>query len=346
MEVIFKPVLDKLSVLLPYAERTTPQDHDRLLSVLLANIEALRTTGTLEKVTGGRRGYMYAHLANVGNPDGNRPIIRIGAPRPAECHGAVSFSLNPSHYSTAELRAFYGILERVIGDAAQCTALFRRPRLQTLHSAIDVPGLELDWLVVDNQRSRNVETYSVVGDKAMPGRITGMYFNQLGSDARTCIYQKDDERVSRLVDAMKGAKTEQQESRIIGLVKGVLNGKPVTRIECRWDKLYALPLHLAHTMPNRFGFLSFRYIDLSNPAPLDELEARQFIHYVRAVGIEKALEDFKTLHGSQTLYRRAKRLWDASEIKLFDPSHALNQTIDALKALPFFPAEAFENPNK
>jgi hypothetical protein len=343
MEVCFKPVLDKLSVLLPYAERTTPQDHDRLIGVLLAHAEALRTTGTLEKTTNGRRGYMYAYWIDVGNPDGHRPIIRIGSPRPAEYHGAVSFSLTPSHYSPAELHAFFGILERVIGDAAQCAALFRRAMLQSLHSAIDIPGLELDWLVVDNQRSRKVETYSVVGDKALPGRVTGLYFNQLGSDARTCVYQKDVEQRQRLVDAMKGAKTEQQESRIISLVKGVLNGKPVTRIECRWDKLYALP---AHTMPNRFGFLSFRYIDLSHPAPLDPLEARQLIHYLRAVGVEKTLEDYKTLPGSQTLYNRAKRLWDKSEIPLFDPAQAFNQTLDALKALPFFPAEAFENPNK
>lgn len=345
METCFKPVLDKLSVLLPYAAHTEPNEHNRLIGAVLANAEALRATRTLVKVTNGRRGYLYAYMVNVGNAE-HCPILRIGSPRPAECHGAVSFSLNPSKYTSAQLHALYSTLERVFGDAAQCASMFRRAMLKALHSAIDVPGLELDGLVVDNQRSRNVETYSVVGDKTLPSRTTGLYFNQLGSDARTCVYQKDAEQVFRLFQKYKSAKQEPEESRIIGLVQDVLNGKAVTRIECRWDKLHAQPLHLIHTIPNRFAFLSFRYIDPINSPPLNPLEARQFVHYVRAVGIDRALEDYKTLNGSQTLYRRAKALWDKSDIKLFDPSHAFNQTIDALRALPFFPAEAFENHNK
>ncbi|MBR8071301.1 hypothetical protein KDX14_17490 [Burkholderia cenocepacia] len=345
MNFCFKPVLDKLSVLLPYAAHTEPNEHKRLIEELLTNAEALRTTGTLVKVSNGRRGYLYAYTVEVGNTE-HRPILRIGSPRPAECHGAVSFSLTPSKYTPTELSALYRILERIFGDAEQCASMFRRAMLQALHSAIDVPGLELDWLVVDNQRSRNIETYSVAGDKTLPSRITGLYFNQLGSDARTCIYQKDSEQVSRLFQKYKSTKQESEESRIIGLVKTTLNGKPVTRIECRWDKLYALPLHMAHSIPNRFGYLSFRYIDMTKPTPLNPLEARQFIHYVRAVGIAKTLEDYKTLYASQTLYRRAKALWDKSEIKLFNPSQAFNHTIEALKALPFFPAEAFENYNK
>ncbi|MET1534344.1 hypothetical protein [Burkholderia sola] len=345
MEAYFTPVLDKLSVLLPYAAHTELNEHNRLIEAILANVETLRATRTLVKVTSGRRGYLYAYRVNVGNAE-HCPILRIGSPRPAECHGAVSFSLNPSKYTSAELRALYSTLESVFGDAAQCASMFRRAMLKALHSAIDVPGLELDGLVVDNQRSRNVETYSVAGDKTLPSRTTGLYFNQLGSDARTCIYQKDAEQVFRLFQMYKNAKQEPEESRIIGLVQDVLNGKPVTRVECRWDKLYALPLHMVHSIPNRFSFLSFRYIDMTKPAPLNPLEARQFVHYVRAVGIDKAFDDYKNLNGSQPLYRRAKKLWDKSDIKLFDPSHAFNQTIEALKALPFFPAEAFENQNK
>jgi hypothetical protein len=57
MEVCFKPVLDKLSVLLPYAEHTNPEEHERLIATLLANAEALRT-GVLEKNVSGRRGYL------------------------------------------------------------------------------------------------------------------------------------------------------------------------------------------------------------------------------------------------------------------------------------------------
>lgn len=345
MEACFKPVLDKLSVLLPYAAHTEPNEHNRLIEAILANVEALRATRTLVKVTNGRRGYLYAYTVDVGNAE-HCPILRIGSPRPAECHGAVSFSLNPSKYTSAELRALYSTLERVFGDAALCASMFRRAMLKALHSAIDFPGLELDGLVVDNQRSRNVETYSVAGDKTLPSRTTGLYFNQLGSDARTCIYQKDAEQVSRLFQMYKSAKQEPEESRIIGLVQDVLNGGPVTRIECRWDKLNALPLHMMHSIPNRFGFLSFHYIDLTKPAPLNPLEARQFVHYVRAVGVDKTLEDYKTMSGSQTLYRRAKALWEKTDIKLFDPAQAFNQTIDALRALPFFPAEAFENPKK
>jgi hypothetical protein len=350
MEVIFKPVLDKLSVLLPYAERTTHQDHERLLSVLLANAEALRETGTLEKNVVGRRGYMFAYVAEVGNPE-HRPIIRMGSTRPAECHGALSFSLNPAHYSPTELRTFYGIVERVIGDAAQCADLFRRAMLQSMHSAIDIPGLELDWLMVENKRSRKFETYATVGDEDIPGLVTGLYFNQLGSDARTCIYQKDFEQRYRLVEAMKGAKTEQEESRIIGLMEAVIASKPVTRIECRWDKLYALPLHLVHRIPNRFDYLTFRYIDpkqfdmSKEMGPPLRLEANQLMHYVRAVGIERTLKDYQSPYGSETLYRRTKRLLDRSVIQLFDPALAFNQTIDALKALPFFPAEAFNQPS-
>jgi hypothetical protein len=351
MEVCFKPVLDKLSVLLPYAEHTNPEEHERLIATLLANAEALRTTGVLEKNVSGRRGYLYAYLLGVGNPE-HRPTLRIGSPRPAECHGAVSFSMNPSHYSPAELRTFYGIVERVFGDATQCAALFRRAMLQTVHSAIDIPGLELDWLMVENKRSRKFETYATVADEDLPGLVTGLYFNQLGSDARTCIYQKDFEQRYRLVEAMKGAKTEQEENRIIGLMEAVIDSKPVTRIECRWEKLYALPLHLAHTIPNRFDYLTFRYIDpkqfdmSKEMGPPLRLEANQLMHYVRAVGIEKTLKDYQSLYGSETLYRRTKRLLDRSVIQLFNPTQAFDQTIDALKALPFFPAEAFENPNK
>lgn len=348
---MFSPVLDKLSVVLPYAARTEYNDHERLIAALLPNFDALMANGTLVKIPHSRRGYQHVFLANVGNPDGHRPIIRIGSQNPAACNGAVAFNLNPSHHSPTELNTFAATLLRVFGDNPQTLDLFRRARLQSLHSALDVPGLELDWLMVDNQRSRKFETYATLGDADRPGRITGLYFNQLGSDSRTCIYQKDIERRYRLVEAMKGAKTEQEQARVVALMQTVLDGKPVTRVECRWDKLNGLPLHLAHTMTNRFALLDFRYID---PEQFDlskdigramRLEANQLIHYVRAVGIEKTLKDYQSLYGSETLYRRTKRLLDKSEIKLCDPGKAFNQTIDALKALPFFPAEAFDNPN-
>ncbi|MEX3924488.1 hypothetical protein AB4Y36_10715 [Paraburkholderia sp. BR10936] len=341
MEVCFKPVLDHLTVLLPVAARTNPRDHDHLIAPLLANAETLRT-GALEKTVGGRRGYMHAYLLDVGNPD-HRPIIRIGSPRPAECHGALSFSLTPSKYSLTELERFHSILERVIGDGQQCAALLRRAMLQSVHSAIDIPGLELEKLVVESKYARKFETFSVAGGMDIPGRVTGMYFNALGSDARTCIYSKDLEQRYRLVEAMKGAKTEREESRIICMMQDALNGKPVTRIECRWHKLPATPLHLAHEIPNRFAYLDFRYIDAQKAKPLSPFEAKAFIKIARDDGIEKALADMND--ESVTLYRRAKRLWDASGIKLYDPDQAFNQTIDALKALPFFPAEAFEKPN-
>ena len=342
MEVCFKPVLDHLSVLLPVAKRANPRDHDRLIAPLLANAETLRA-GALEKIVSGRRGYLYAYSVDVGNHD-HRPIIRIGSPRPAECHGALSFSLNPSKYSAAELVRFQNLLERVVGDDRQCAALIRRAMLQSLHSAVDIPGLELDKLVVESKYARKFETYAVAGGTDIPGRVTGMYLNALGSDARTCVYSKDLEQRYRLVEAMKGAKTEHEEKRIICMMQDVLNGKPVTRIECRWHKLSAVPLHLSHTIPNRFAYLDFHYIAPQNAKPLSPFEAKAFIKIVRDEGVEKALADMKD--ESVTLYRRARRLWLESKIKLYDAEQAFNQTIDALKALPFFPAEAFENSNQ
>lgn len=346
MEVCFKPVpaaLDHLSVLLPVAKRVNPRDHDGLIAPLLANAELLRATGTLEKTVSGRSGYLYAYSVDVGNHD-HRPIIRIGSPRPAECHGALAFGLNPSKYSPAELVRFQSILERVVGDVQQCTALFHRAMLQSLHSAVDIPDLELDKLVVQSKYARKFETYSVAGDTNIPGRVTGVYFNALGSDSRTCIYQKDLERRYKLVKAMKGAKTEQEENRILCMMQDVLDGKPVTRFECRWHKLPAVPLHLAHTLPNRFAYLDFHYIDTQKAKPLSPFEAKAFIKIVRDDGIEKMLADMNA--ESVTLYRRAHRLWLASKIELYDADQAFDQTIDALKALPFFPAEAFENPNR
>lgn len=344
MEVRFKPVLDHLTVLLPVAEHTNPRDHDHLIAPFLANAETLRT-GALEKTVSGRRGYMHAYLVDVGNPD-HRPIIRIGSPRPAECHGALSFSLNPSKHSAAELEQFHSILERVIGDGQQCAALLRRAMLQSVHSAVDIPGLELDKLVVESKYARKFETYAVAGGTDLPGRVTGMYFNALGSDARTCIYSKDDEQRYRLVEAMKGAKTEREENRIICMMQDAQDGKPVTRIECRWHKLSAVPLHKARTIPNRFDYLSYYYIDSDHAKTLTRFEAKAFIELVRKDGIERTLADLRSARETLTLSRRAERLWKDSAIELYDPDQAFNSTIDALKALPFFPAEAFEQPNQ
>lgn len=344
MEVCFKPVLDHLSVLLPVAERTISQDHDRSIAPLLANAESLRA-GALEKTVSGRRGYLHAYSVDIGNPD-HRPIIRIGSPRPAESHGALSFSLNPSKYSLTELGRFRNLLERVIGDGQQCAALLRRAMLQSLHSAVDIPGLELDKLVVESKYARKFETYSVAGGTDIPGRVTGMYFNALGSNARTCIYSKDLEQRYRLVEAMKGAKTEREENRFICMMQNVLNGKPMTRIECRWHKLSAVPLHLAHTIPNRFDYLSYRYINPCQSKRLTSFEAKAFIELVRKDGIDRTLADLRSDRETVTLSRRAERLWKDSAIELYDADQAFNQTIDALKALPFFPVEAFENPNQ
>jgi len=344
MEVCFKPVLDHLTVLLPVAERTNPRDHDHLIAPLLANAETLRA-GALEKTVSGRRGYMHAYLVDAGNPD-HRPIIRIGSPRPAECHGALSFDLNPSKYSPAELERFRNILHRIVGDGQQCATLLRRAMLQSLHSAVDIPGLELDKLVVESKYARKFETYAVAGGTDIPGRITGMYFNALGSDARTCIYSKDLEQRYRLVAAMKGAKNEHEENRFICMMQDVLNGKPVTRIECRWHKLSAVPLHEAHTIPNRFDYLSYHYIDPDHPKTLTRFEARAFIELVRKDGIASTLADLRSDRTTLTLSRRAERLWKDSAIELYDAQQAFKQTIDALKALPFFPAEAFENSNQ
>ncbi|MBG0869202.1 hypothetical protein H0X91_04360 [Burkholderia sp. 9777_1386] len=342
MEACFKPVLDHLSALLPIAERANPRDHDRMIAPLLANAETLRETGTLEKIVSGRRGYLYAYSVEVGNRD-HSPIIRIGSPRPAECHGALSFSLNPSKYSLAELERFHSTLERVIGDGEQCATLLRRAMLQSLHSAVDIPGLEIDKLVVESKYARKFETYSVAGGTDIPGRVTGMYFNALGSDARTCIYSKDDEQRYRLVEAMKGAKTEREENRIICMMTNALNGKPVTRIECRWHKLSSVPLYLAHTIPNRFDYLSYYHINPDHPKPLTRFEAKAFIELVRKDGLERTLADLRSDRETLTLSRRAERLWKDSAVKLYDADRAFNQTIDALKALPFFPTEAFEN---
>ena len=341
------PVLDKLSVVLPYAARTDYNNHERLITALLPNIEALMAEGTLVKLPHSRRGYQHVFQTHVGNLYGHHPILRIGSQNPAICKGAVAFTLNPARYSSAELSTFHSILFRLLGDDAP--AVLHGAKLQAMHSALDIQDLEVNSLVLSTKRSRNFETYSTVGDADMPGRTSGMYFGKLGSASRTCVYEKHTEQKYRQVEAMKAAKTEQEEQRILGIYQRLLDGKPVTRIECRWDKLNGLPLHLAHTMPNRFAMLDFRYIDLTLFDQSKEigrellLEAKLFISHVRAVGIDKALEDYRP---SRTMHTRVKRLWDKSEIKLCDPITVFNETIDALKALPFFPREAFENPNQ